>query len=90
MGDNSSSSPTTTNVDRLNSFHPECSNLKHQYDQCFNLWFTKHYMNGDYQNNECQKIFEIYTDCVKVCVRYLYLIMRFILINSINILNSVV
>lgn len=69
MGDNNSSTPTTatkTNADRLNSFHPECSDLKHEYDQCFNAWFTAHYMNGHYNNNECQNIFDMYTSCVKV------------------------
>lgn len=67
MGDKSSStSTTTTHSDRLNSFHPECNDLKQQYDQCFNVWFTSHYMNGHYNNDECQKIFEMYTGCVKV------------------------
>lgn len=67
MGDNNSST-STTNVDRLNSFHPECNDLKQQYDQCFNVWFTEQYMNGHYNNNKCQKIFEAYTECVKVLV----------------------
>lgn len=68
MGDNNSSPSSTTNADRLNSFHPECNELKHQYDQCFNVWFTEHYMNGHYENEKCQKIFEIYTSCVKVYI----------------------
>lgn len=67
MGDNNSSTPTT-NTDRLNSFHPECSDLKHKYDQCFNSWFTEHYMNGHYNNDECQKVFDMYTNCVKVSI----------------------
>ncbi|VVC41007.1 Mitochondrial distribution/morphology family 35/apoptosis,DNA repair protein, Swi5 [Cinara cedri] len=65
MDDNDSRSPTTSSADRLNSFHPDCNNLKQQYDQCFNLWFTEHYMNGHYDNSDCQKVFENYTDCVK-------------------------
>lgn len=65
MGDNNSS-PTTTKVDRLNSFHPDCDELKQKYDQCFNVWFTEHYMNGHYNNEGCNKVFELYTDCVKV------------------------
>lgn len=66
--DDNNSSPSTSTADRLNSFHPECNNLKQQYDQCFNAWFTDHYMNGHYNNVECQKLFEIYTDCVKVII----------------------
>lgn len=69
--DDNNSSPQTSNsssADRLNSFHPECNKLKQQYDQCFNAWFTEHYMTGDYNNDECQKLFKIYTDCVKVCI----------------------
>lgn len=65
MGDKNSSQ-STKNIDRLNSFHPECNDLKQQYDDCFNVWFTEHYMNGHYNNEECQKIFGMYTDCVKV------------------------
>ncbi|XP_022175769.1 TP53-regulated inhibitor of apoptosis 1-like [Myzus persicae] len=64
MGDNNSS-PTTTKVDRLKSFHPDCDELKQKYDQCFNVWFTEHYMNGHYNNEGCNKVFELYTDCVK-------------------------
>lgn len=67
MGDNNSN-PSTTNGERLDSFHPDCTNLKQEYDQCFNFWFTEHYMNGHYNNHECQKIFEMYTSCVKVCI----------------------
>lgn len=66
MVDNSSK--TATNTDRLDSFHPECNDLKHQYDQCFNFWFREHYMNGNYNNNVCHKVFEMYTDCVKVSI----------------------
>jgi len=66
MGDNNSS-PAPTKVDRLNSFHPDCDELKQQYDECFNVWFTEHYMNGHYNNEACNKVFELYTDCVKVC-----------------------
>lgn len=70
MGDSNTSTPATatSSADRLNSFHPECNDLKYQYDQCFNVWFTEHYMNGHYNNHECQKVFELYTECVKVCV----------------------
>lgn len=72
MGDDNSSSPTT-NTDRLNSFHPECNDLKYQYDQCFNSWFTEHYMNGHYNNDKCQKVFEIYTNCVKVSIIFIFI-----------------
>jgi len=65
MGDNNSS-PTTAEVDRLKSFHPACDELKQKYDQCFNVWFTEHYMNGHDNNERCNKVFELYTDCVKV------------------------
>lgn len=66
MDDNTSTS--TTKIDRLDSFHPECNELKQQYDQCFNIWFTEQYMNGHYENDECRKLFEVYTDCVKVSI----------------------
>ncbi|XP_025405619.1 TP53-regulated inhibitor of apoptosis 1-B-like [Sipha flava] len=67
MGDSNNSSPATatSSADRLDSFHPKCNDLKYQYDQCFNVWFTEHYMNGHYNNQECQKVFELYTECVK-------------------------
>lgn len=66
--DDNNSSPAPTKVDRLNSFHPDCDELKQQYDECFNVWFTEHYMNGHYNNEGCNKVFELYTDCVKVCL----------------------
>jgi len=99
MGDNNSSPPTTTtttttttdattNADRLNSFHPECNDLKHQYDQCFNEWFTEHYMNGRYKNNACQHIFEMYTSCVKVLI--INFIIFYFNLHVVFFVNSVV
>ncbi|XP_025191000.1 TP53-regulated inhibitor of apoptosis 1-like isoform X2 [Melanaphis sacchari] len=63
--DDKNSNPDPTKVERLNSFHPDCNELKQRYDECFNVWFTEHYMNGHYNNEGCNKVFELYTDCVK-------------------------
>jgi len=88
MGDNNSI-PAPAKVDRLNSFHPDCDELKEKYDECFNVWFTEHYMNGHYNNEGCNKIFELYTDCVKVCLNKL-MNYYFNELITINISNSVV
>lgn len=78
MDDNNSDTPSASNATgRLESFHPKCTDLKQQYDQCFNTWFTEHYMNGHYNNNQCLNILQTYTDCVKVCVIYLHIFFNF-------------
>ncbi|KAJ1971649.1 Mitochondrial distribution and morphology protein 35 [Dimargaris xerosporica] len=41
----------------------ECTELKHQYESCFNQWYTERYLKGDY-TPQCQDLFDKYRQCV--------------------------
>ncbi|ORZ39921.1 hypothetical protein BCR44DRAFT_154764, partial [Catenaria anguillulae PL171] len=45
-----------------------CTPLKHEYDNCFNKWYTEKFLKGDTQP-ECEEIFERYRACVMGAVK---------------------
>lgn len=50
----------------MNSIGEECTQLKKNYDDCFNNWFTEKFLKGDHDDTVCAGIFKIYQECVKV------------------------
>ena len=49
----------------MNSISDECTPLKHEYDACFNSWYSEKFLKG-VQSNECDELFRVYQSCVKV------------------------
>ncbi|CCE62417.1 hypothetical protein TPHA_0C02640 [Tetrapisispora phaffii CBS 4417] len=47
-----------------NSFAPECTELKKEYDDCFNEWYCEKFLKGKSIENECSKQWYAYTTCV--------------------------
>ncbi|XP_054740290.1 TP53-regulated inhibitor of apoptosis 1-like [Anastrepha obliqua] len=53
----------------MNSLGGDCTELKKQYDACFNSWFTEHFLKGRHNDSLCAPIFKVYQDCVKRAMR---------------------
>lgn len=50
----------------MNSIVPECTNLKHEYDKCFNEWFSIKFLKGAKKLPiECDKLFKKYQECIR-------------------------
>ncbi|KAI8809553.1 mitochondrial distribution/morphology family 35/apoptosis, partial [Cladochytrium replicatum] len=45
------------------SLSPECSDLKREYDACFNKWYSEKFLKGDVTEG-CVEIFQKYKTCV--------------------------
>uniref|UniRef100_A0A2K6S650 TP53 regulated inhibitor of apoptosis 1 n=1 Tax=Saimiri boliviensis boliviensis TaxID=39432 RepID=A0A2K6S650_SAIBB len=37
----------------MNSVGEACTDMKHQYDQCFSRWFAEKFLNGDSSGTRC-------------------------------------
>ena len=48
----------------MQSIGPECTELKRKYDECFNSWFSDHYLKGNKQDI-CQPLFKEYRACIQ-------------------------
>jgi TRIAP1/MDM35 family protein len=50
----------------MNSIVPECTLLKHDYEKCFNHWFSSKFLKGQSRlPKECDELFERYKNCIK-------------------------
>ncbi|KAJ1985673.1 Mitochondrial distribution and morphology protein 35 [Dimargaris cristalligena] len=47
----------------MESVGKECTQLKHQYEECFNKWYTEKFLKGDH-SPDCQDLFNKYRSCV--------------------------
>ncbi|XP_074643263.1 TP53-regulated inhibitor of apoptosis 1-A-like [Tubulanus polymorphus] len=52
----------------MNSVGPECQELKLKYDECFNNWFSGHFLKGS-KTDACAPLFKEYQACVKKAVK---------------------
>lgn len=43
-----------------------CSELKKNYDACFNKWFAEKFLKGDTNDSMCAPFLKIYKACVMV------------------------
>ena len=55
----------------MNSVGEECNDLKKEYDACFNVWYTDHFLKGDYKSDPCSELLKTYRTCVLVSFRKL-------------------
>lgn len=50
----------------MNSVGEGCTELKREYDQCFNRWFAEKFLKGDRSDDPCTELFKKYQSCVQV------------------------
>lgn len=50
----------------MNSVGEGCTELKREYDQCFNRWFAEKFLKGDRGEDPCTELFKKYQSCVQV------------------------
>lgn len=50
----------------MNSIGEACSELKKEYDACFNTWFSEKFLKGETNDSMCEPVFKVYQQCVKV------------------------
>ncbi len=53
---------------KMNSVGEGCTELKREYDQCFNRWFAEKFLKGDRSADPCSELFRKYHTCVQVMV----------------------
>ncbi|CAD7089408.1 unnamed protein product [Hermetia illucens] len=53
----------------MNSIGEECTELKRQYDACFNNWFSEKFLKGQTDDSMCAPIFKVYQECVKKAMK---------------------
>ncbi|CAK9294239.1 unnamed protein product [Gordionus sp. m RMFG-2023] len=47
----------------MHSISKKCDELKKQYDQCFNTWFSEKFLKGQTEDT-CASIFKEYKKCL--------------------------
>uniref|UniRef100_A0A8C8IKP8 TP53-regulated inhibitor of apoptosis 1 n=1 Tax=Oncorhynchus tshawytscha TaxID=74940 RepID=A0A8C8IKP8_ONCTS len=50
----------------MNSVGEGCTDLKREYDQCFNRWFADKFLKEDRSGDPCTEMFKKYQHCVQV------------------------
>ncbi|EFX69007.1 hypothetical protein DAPPUDRAFT_301169 [Daphnia pulex] len=53
----------------MNSVSEACSQLKQNYDACFNTWFTEKFLRGDHSTDSCGPFFKVYRECVRKAIQ---------------------
>ncbi|XP_037945039.1 TP53-regulated inhibitor of apoptosis 1-like isoform X2 [Teleopsis dalmanni] len=53
----------------MNGLGEECTELKKQYDACFNTWFSEQFLRGNTDESMCAPLFKTYQECVKRAMR---------------------
>ncbi|KAG5198769.1 hypothetical protein JEQ12_007365 [Ovis aries] len=49
----------------MNSVGEACTDMKREYDQCFNRWFAEKFLKGDGSGDPCTDLFKRYQQCVQ-------------------------
>lgn len=50
----------------MESIATECTQLKHDYEKCFNEWFSEQFLRGNTKEpTGCEDLFKKYRDCIK-------------------------
>ncbi|KAK6190143.1 hypothetical protein SNE40_002074 [Patella caerulea] len=52
----------------MNSIGEECTNLKRNYEDCFNKWFSEKFLKGN-NEDDCAPLFKVYQTCVKKAIK---------------------
>ncbi|XP_013886039.1 TP53-regulated inhibitor of apoptosis 1 [Austrofundulus limnaeus] len=53
----------------MNSVGEACTDLKREYDQCFNRWFAEQFLKGDRSGDPCTDSFRTYQRCVQKAIK---------------------
>ena len=53
----------------MNSIGEDCTELKKNYDTCFNNWFSDRFLRGDTDDSLCAPLFKVYQECVKQALK---------------------
>ncbi|CAL9684574.1 unnamed protein product [Knipowitschia caucasica] len=53
----------------MNSVGEACTDLKREYDQCFNRWFAEKFLKGDRSADPCAESFRTYQRCVQRAIK---------------------
>lgn len=56
-------------VSDMNSVGEACTDLKREYDQCFNRWFAEKFLKGDRSGDPCTETFRKYQRCVQKAIK---------------------
>ncbi|EFB16418.1 hypothetical protein PANDA_020892, partial [Ailuropoda melanoleuca] len=49
----------------MNSVGEACTDMKREYDQCFNRWFAEKFLKGNGSGDPCTDLFKRYQQCVQ-------------------------
>lgn len=52
----------------MNSIGNTCNEIKHQYDECFQSWFTEKFLKGSLNDDACDPLFKLYQQCIQVTI----------------------
>ncbi|XP_066154938.1 TP53-regulated inhibitor of apoptosis 1-like [Euwallacea fornicatus] len=53
----------------MNSIGEACTDLKKEYDDCFNSWFADHFLKGRTNDSICAPLLRVYQNCVKKAMK---------------------
>ncbi|XP_010195245.2 TP53-regulated inhibitor of apoptosis 1 [Colius striatus] len=53
----------------MNSVGEACTELKREYDQCFNRWFAEKFLKGESGGDPCGQLFKRYQLCVQKAIK---------------------
>ncbi|XP_030193102.1 TP53-regulated inhibitor of apoptosis 1 [Gadus morhua] len=53
----------------MNSVGEACTELKREYDQCFNRWFAESFLKGERSGEPCGDSFKRYQLCVQRAIK---------------------
>ncbi|XP_053558026.1 TP53-regulated inhibitor of apoptosis 1 [Bombina bombina] len=53
----------------MNSVGEECTDMKREYDQCFNRWFAENFLKGKGGSDPCTELFRNYRQCVQKAIK---------------------
>lgn len=54
---------------QLNSVGEGSTDMKREYDQCFNRWFAEKFLKGDSSGDPCTDLFKRYQQCVQKAIK---------------------
>ncbi|XP_030751427.1 TP53-regulated inhibitor of apoptosis 1-like isoform X2 [Sitophilus oryzae] len=53
----------------MNSIGEACTDLKKEYDDCFNAWFSDHFLRGRTNDSICAPLLKVYQHCIKKAMK---------------------
>ncbi|XP_063350407.1 TP53-regulated inhibitor of apoptosis 1 [Pelmatolapia mariae] len=63
------SEPSGVFFPEMNSVGEACTELKREYDTCFNRWFAEKFLKGDRSGDPCTESFRKYQRCVQAAIK---------------------